>query len=46
MLHSLSVSDDGEQIYVAGGHYRAWTQFRRNERLSTFTHTFEVAPPE
>jgi hypothetical protein len=26
------------------GRYRAWTQFRRNDRLYTFTSTFVVAP--
>ena len=35
-----------EGLMPRPGHYRAWTQFRRNERLSTFTHTFEVAAPE
>jgi hypothetical protein len=27
------------------GRYRAWTQFRRNDRLHTFTTTFEVVAP-
>ena len=27
------------------GRYRAWTQFRRNDRLYTFVSTFEVASP-
>jgi hypothetical protein len=26
------------------GHYRAWTQFRRNDAVHTFVSTFEVAP--
>jgi hypothetical protein len=24
------------------GHYRAWTQFRRNDKVHTFTYTFDV----
>jgi hypothetical protein len=27
------------------GRYRAWTQFRRNDKLHTFTTTFEVVAP-
>ena len=27
------------------GRYRAWTQFRRNDKVHTFTTTFEVAAP-
>ena len=38
----------GPQVIFDGlmpkpGRYRAWTQFRRNDRLHTFTSTFEVA---
>jgi len=24
------------------GHYRAWTQFRRNDKIHTFAFTFNV----
>jgi hypothetical protein len=39
----------GPQVIFDGlmpkpGRYRAWTQFRRNDRLYTFTSTFTVAP--
>ena len=39
----------GPQVIFDGlmpkpGRYRAWTQFRRNNRLYTFTSTFVVAP--
>jgi len=33
-----------EGLMPRPGRYRAWTQFRRNNRLHTFAFTFEVAP--
>ena len=32
-----------EGLMPKAGRYRAWTQFRRNDRLHTFAFTFEVA---
>jgi hypothetical protein len=34
-----------EGLMPKPGRYRAWTQFRRNNRLHTFAFTFEVVPP-
>jgi rRNA maturation protein Nop10 len=33
-----------EGLMPKPGRYRAWTQFRRNDRLHTFAFTFNVAP--
>ena len=37
------VTFDG--LMPKAGRYRAWTQFRRNDRLYTFVSTFEVVAP-
>jgi hypothetical protein len=38
------VTFDG--LMPRAGRYRAWTQFRRNNIVHTFTYTFEVAAPQ
>jgi hypothetical protein len=35
-----------EGLMPRPGRYRAWTQFRRNDRIHTFVSTFEVIAPE
>jgi hypothetical protein len=46
----LDVLRGGPEVTFDGlmprpGRYRAWTQFRRNDKLYTFVSTFEVAAP-
>ena len=34
-----------EGLMPRPGRYRAWTQFRRHDKIHTFAFTFDVAPP-